>query len=200
MAKIIYDLETSGLNPYHDDIIEIGCKCVGMDESFSCLVQPLSDRMISDEIFKITGISNKMLKKQGIPPIDAMKQFLEFLSRQYLRYESITLISHNGSSFDDIFLKRYHRILQGKGCIEYDKLMNNVYYIDTLPLSRLLIPGRCSYSMKSLCKHYNIVNESEHRAMGDVTALEKIWDELHTILIQKYGTVYSEYIRYLLYC
>ena len=123
MAKIIYDLETSGLNPYHDDIIEIGCKCVGMDESFSCLVQPLSDRMISDEIFKITGISNKMLKKQGIPPIDAMKQFLEFLSRQYIRYENITLISHNGSSFDDIFLKRYHRILQGKGCIEYDKLM-----------------------------------------------------------------------------
>ena len=28
MATVIYDFETSGLNPFHDDIIEIGAKLI----------------------------------------------------------------------------------------------------------------------------------------------------------------------------
>ena len=33
---IILDFETSGLNPYHHDIIEIGAKVLGSDNEFSC--------------------------------------------------------------------------------------------------------------------------------------------------------------------
>ena len=50
MYTLVYDFETSGLNPFHDDVIEIGCKCLETDESFSVLVQPLSNRLICDKI------------------------------------------------------------------------------------------------------------------------------------------------------
>ena len=32
MYTLVYDFETSGLNPFHDDVIEIGCKCLETDE------------------------------------------------------------------------------------------------------------------------------------------------------------------------
>ena len=66
MITLIYDFETSGLNPYHEDVTEIGCKCLETKDSFTCLVQPLSDKMLSDENQAITGITNKMLKKDTI--------------------------------------------------------------------------------------------------------------------------------------
>ena len=39
MVVIIFDLETSGLNPYHDDIIEIGAKVYNTDNSFQKLLK-----------------------------------------------------------------------------------------------------------------------------------------------------------------
>ena len=50
MVVIVFDLETSGLNPYHDDIIEIGAKVLNTDNSFQCLVKPKSRRPISQKI------------------------------------------------------------------------------------------------------------------------------------------------------
>ena len=60
MSTLIYDFETSGLNPYHDDIIEIGCRCLESDEVFTCLVQPLSDRILCDKVIELTGITNEL--------------------------------------------------------------------------------------------------------------------------------------------
>ena len=39
MSTLIYDFETLGLSHYHDDIIEIGCRCLESDVN-TCLVQP----------------------------------------------------------------------------------------------------------------------------------------------------------------
>ena len=50
-------------------------------------------------------------------------------------------------------------------------------YIDTLNLSRRLL-NRQSYKMSSLCKMFNIENTEEHRALGDVLALEQIFNKL----------------------
>ena len=77
MSTLIYDFETSGLNPYHEDIIEIGCRCLESDEVFTCLVQPLSNRILDDKVIELTGITNELLKKEGLVPMDAYKSFFE---------------------------------------------------------------------------------------------------------------------------
>ena len=60
ITKVILDFETSGLNPYHDDIIEIAMKVMDSDNQFTTLVKPKSNECISDEISSLTGITNKM--------------------------------------------------------------------------------------------------------------------------------------------
>ena len=56
ITKVILDFETSGLNPYHDDIIEIAMKVMDTDNQFTTLVKPKSNECISDEISSLTGI------------------------------------------------------------------------------------------------------------------------------------------------
>ena len=43
MSVVFLDFETSGFNPYHDDIIEIAIKLMNNDKSFSTLVHPQSN-------------------------------------------------------------------------------------------------------------------------------------------------------------
>ena len=200
MTTLIFDFETSGLNPYHDDVTEIGCKCLETNDIFTCLVQPLSDRMLSDENQAITGITNKMLKKEGLKPIVAYKNFFDYLLEKYTADPSITMVAHNGRVFDDIFLKRIHRYLQGEGYSVYDEMISNINFIDSLLVSRLLWPGQRSYSMKAMCQLYNITNEAAHRAMGDVNALASIWINLITKVRSNKMETSGSYLRYLTYC
>jgi DNA polymerase III epsilon subunit-like protein len=201
MFTIIYDFETSGLNPYHDDIIEIGCKCIEIDESFTCLVQPLSDRLIDDKITEITGITNQLLKQKGLVPKTAFIQFFEFLQNIFYRLEGdMVVVAHNGQGFDDIFLKRIHRYLLGEEISDYDTMMNHLCFIDSLALCKYLYPSRCSYSMKAMCHLFNIDNISEHRAMGDVDALALLWAELVKKCVSNSLEVSGSNLRYITYC
>ena len=56
MYTLVYDFETSGLNPFHDDVIEIGCKCLETDESFS---------VFKDQDQFIFSLSSKGLGKRS---------------------------------------------------------------------------------------------------------------------------------------
>ncbi len=200
MATVIYDFETTGLNPYHEDVIEIGAKLVGSDVSFTCLVRPYSGNPVSDKITSITGISNDMIMKEGLPSQEAYTQFLNFLNEIYSQYQSLTLVAHNGQGFDDIFLKKMIRILQSEGQFDYGILLTKLCFVDSLGLCRYLHPQRYSHSMKSMCQMYNIQNLSAHRAMGDVNALCEIWTHLMNHIQQKHGDTSGPYLRYLTYC
>ena len=200
MTTLIYDFETSGLNPYHEDITEIGCRCLETDEVFTCLVQPLSNRMLSDKVQGLTGITNEMLKKKGLAPMDAYKSFFEYLHKIYIMNQDITMVAHNGAGFDDIFLKRVHRYIQGEGDSKYDNMMDSIKFVDSLNVSRLLHPERYSHSMKAMCMLYNITNESAHRAMGDVDALTTLWGHLINKIKSNKLETSGIYLRYLTYC
>jgi len=200
MITLLYDFETSGLNPYHEDIIEIGCRCMETDEVFTCLVQPLSNRMLDEKVQELTGITNEMLKKEGIRPLDAYKNFFIFLHNLYLQDNDIIMVAHNGIAFDDIFLRKAHRYLQGEGHLMYDEMMNSIQFVDSLLVSRLIHPERYSHSMNAMCKLYNITNNASHRAMGDVNALTSLWRYLIKNIQSKKHEISGTNLRYLIYC
>ena len=56
--------------------------------------------------------------------------------------------------------------------------MKRIKFIDTLLLAKLYISDKERLSQSKLCSKYNIVNESEHRALGDVIALEILYEHL----------------------
>jgi DNA polymerase III epsilon subunit-like protein len=95
-----FDLETSGTNPYYDDIIEIGLQTSDGKHSFSVLVNPNYE--VSDTITYITGITNDLLKKEGISLREAILAMHAFL-RKHTVGRKLWLVGHNVYGFDRIF-------------------------------------------------------------------------------------------------
>jgi DNA polymerase-3 subunit alpha (Gram-positive type) len=200
MLTLIYDFETSGLNPFHEDITEIGCKCLETGKAFTCLLKPLSDKLLSEKNQEITGITNKLLHEKGLNSVVAYQKFFDFLLSNYTADPDLVMIAHNGLTFDDIFLKRMHRYLQENGHSKYDIMMDNIKFVDSLLLSRLLHPERYSHSMKGMCQLYNVQNKAAHRAMGDVDALSEVWVHLMDRMKRKGMDTSGTNLRHITYC
>ena len=203
MATVIYDFETSGLNVYKEDVIEIGAKCVETDKVYNSLVIPMilakAKQGIPSKITEITGITNDLLKKDGKKTLQAFLEFFNFLQDVYDQYNDITLVAHNGLTFDDLFLKRMLRYVQGEGYTEFDEMFSKIIYIDSLLLSRYIHHNRRGHSMKDMCALYNVTNESAHRAMGDVNALVEIWSHLIKHVKQLHADCSGTHLKYILY-
>ena len=184
IPKIILDFETSGLNPYHDDIIEVAFKVMDSSESHSTLVKPKSNECISDDITRITGITNKMLAKEGKPWKEVYIFINDFLISFQSQSEKIAIISHNGEGFDFIFLRRILNDLRQMNIKTFP--IENIIFVDTLLLAKRLCSGRISYRQSSLCRQYNINATDSHRALNDVLALEQLYIVLTKKLNDKY--------------
>src|SRR5699024_4816683 len=95
---IVLDLETTGLRPKQDKIIEIGAVKVCNDvvvDVFSRLVYP--GIPIKEEVMQLTGISNEMVKHEHTIN-EILPQFLAFA-------QELPLVGHN-IMFDYSFMKR----------------------------------------------------------------------------------------------
>ena len=60
-SLVFYDFETTGLNPYHSNIIEYAF-INDLEDNLVSLVNP--DRKIEEKITKITGIDDSMVKNE----------------------------------------------------------------------------------------------------------------------------------------
>ena len=181
MTILFLDFETSGLNPYHDDIIEIAVKVMNSDNTFSTLVQPKSDECISHKIISITGITNKLLYEKGLKWQKAYQDFNIFLKGiiQNSPNNKLYIVSHNGESFDFIFLKRIFSELNDLNIKPIP--LKNIVFIDSLLFAKKILK-RESYRQETLCKTYNIITKGNHRALNDVIALEQLYFSLCEIL------------------
>lgn len=150
---ICFDLETTGLDPVHDRIIEIAIVKFtfdGMIESFESLIDP--EKMIPQDSIEIHNITNEMVI--GKPKIQ------ELLPDIIKRLSGHIIVGH-GIKFDIDF------ILQA--CKRYDipTRIGSAKYIDTLRLARLYGQSPTN-SLEKLRMHFNIAEEGAHRAMNDV--------------------------------
>ena len=113
-TALFVDVETTGLNPFRDEIIELAMipfrygpdgKIFEILEPFQSLQQPKSD--ISDEITKITGIDASMVEGQQID-WSAVEKTVD---------QADIILAHN-AAFDRKFLERYSDIFRLKpwGC------------------------------------------------------------------------------------
>ena len=95
------DLETTGLNPKQDKMIEIGAVKVVNGEivdTYTTLVKP--GRKLDDVVIQLTGIDDSMLKGELVKePNVAIPELLDFLGDYILLGHSIL--------FDFSFVKRY---------------------------------------------------------------------------------------------
>ncbi|RMG62964.1 MAG: DNA polymerase III subunit epsilon [Bacteroidetes bacterium] len=157
----IIDVETTGGDPRRDRLTEIAIyRYDGTEviDSFTSLVNP--GQPIPEFITRITGIDNDMVR--DAPP------FYEIARRVVEITEGAVFVAHN-VRFDYSFIQKEYRQL---GYTFSRK------QLCTMKLSRKLLPGLPSYSLKNLCLHLGIPNEARHRAWGDATATVKLFEQL----------------------
>lgn len=182
------DFETTGLNPYHDEPIEIGIQKYGApaDAFYNTLIIPTENgvhyKYVPPRIVEITGITDKQITQSGISHDDAI-----FNTFKYIEENSedgpIYIIAHNGLSFDFIFFRKMIHLYSNRdgGAAAgtrsksiKETTTQRIKYLDTVLLARYLLPNE-RVNQPSLCKKYNIKNTDEHRSMGDVLSLMKIY-------------------------
>lgn len=172
---IVYDFETTGFNPYYDDIIEIGA-IDNYGNQFNVLLN--TKLILSNKIVDLTGITNKMLKSKGLKRYLGLQNFLNFINL----YDSkkVYLIAHNNDAFDYLFLKN---------ALQKNNLTQpKCEYIDSYRLSQLVLPEIKYHSLKSLGNYFNIINKNAHRALDDCIVLIKLFEICLTFFKQKFNS------------
>lgn len=163
---VIFDLETTGLSPEEDSVIEISAVKVSdgnIVDEFSTLVNP--GIHIPYAISEVTGITDDMVKES--PDIEcALKDFMSFIG-------DYTLVGHNIIRFDMKFIQRDSQRLFGKQ-------INNKC-IDTLFWARRYLPELDHYSLENLSYHYGISYVGAHRALVDC----KINHQIYQLLLKE---------------
>lgn len=150
---VVFDIETTGLSPIKDKITEIGAVRIKHGKiagKFSELINP--EIPIPENITKLTGITDEMVRdKETIKEI--LPKFLEFVG-------DCPLVAHN-AGFDCGFI----RAKAGELGLN---VSNTV--IDTLQLSRVLLPELKKHKLNLVCEHLGISLENHHRAADDAEA------------------------------
>lgn len=162
---VVLDIETTGLSPKCDQIIEIGAirsKCGTETESICTYVNP--GISIPQRITELTGISNSdVADAPGIE--DTLSDIISFIG------DSV-VIAHN-APFDIAFL-----------CAACKKagIDININYIDTLALARNAFPDAPNHKLSTLIAYLSLEGVQEHRALSDVRYTNQVFCKCLPIL------------------
>ena len=161
---VVYDLETTGLNPKTAEIVEIAAhrlSPIGDEvERYYRLVRPPGGH-IPQSATRIHGVDTETVK--DVPGIEmVLPEFLGFIQDRIL-------IGHNVAEYDNPILARDLR--------RYLKRDLSVPHYDTLATARRLFPRqRCS--MGALAEKFEIEHGRLHSALEDVRVNREIFKEL----------------------
>ncbi|MEE9369712.1 MAG: 3'-5' exonuclease [Pontiella sp.] len=151
MKFIAFDLETTGIKPSEDMIVEVGAVLFDGDRAvkgYGVLVDP--GIPIPPAASAVNGITDDMVR--GKPKIaDVLSEFAEFCG-------DLPLVAHN-APFDYKFLLedvKLHKSASPKGVV-----------LDTLALARKVFPRLPNYKLWTLVRHFNFPSGTFHRAEED---------------------------------
>jgi DNA polymerase-3 subunit epsilon len=166
MREIIFDTETTGLDPYQGDrLVEIGCvelvNGFPSGKTFHAYLNPQRD--VPDQAFQVHGLSTEFLKDKPLFS-DVCEEFLAFVG-------DAPLVAHNAMfdlGFINAELERCKKML-----LQRDRL------VDTLMLARRRYPAGPN-SLDHLCQRFSIdaSRRTKHGALLDAELLAEVYVEL----------------------
>ena len=165
-AWVAIDLETTGLDPSSDRIIEFGALRVEngtVTGRFSQLVQ--CGVRLPASVRELTGISDGMLAEEGIPEKEALARFLQFIGRD-------PLVGYN-LPFDMEFLRA--------ACARYGGTLPANRCTDLLQIARRRVFGLSSYKLPALAAYFSLSVVAAHRALADCELLVQVYLKLNEL-------------------
>ncbi|MBU0981767.1 3'-5' exonuclease [Patescibacteria group bacterium] len=164
---IIVDLETTGLVPSLDKIIEIAAvKVVNgqIVEEWDSLVNP--GVYVPEEVSNFTGITTEMVA--GAPSFLELKdKYFDFMGEKGI------FVAHN-VDFDREFIMSH---LPEDGRENMD-----LPYLCTIQLARHVHPNLSKYNLGDLAKTFNVELPQAHRALNDAKATAELFIKFMNVL------------------
>lgn len=160
---VVFDLETTGVSPYNDEVIEISAvkaRKGKVVEEFSQLVNP--KRTIPFAASRVNNITDDMVS--DAPFFDeVLRNFLKFVGED-------VLVGHNIQSFDMKFIYR--------DCERYFHQLITNDYVDTLILAKRCFPEWRHRRLGDLADYYGISTQGAHRALADCRMNQRVFELL----------------------
>lgn len=164
---LVFDFETTGLYAYTDQIIEIGALLIEREGLFetekelSILLQ--ADKKLPDVIKNITGITDEMLLRDGVPQEVGFRELFNLIDQD-------TLLCAYNIQFDLSFLlhyiKKYHKVTY---TFKQDILDVMALFKDRHPF-----PHKLDQAVKT----YQVDIPNTHRALDDVKATYEVMKKM----------------------
>jgi DNA polymerase III epsilon subunit family exonuclease len=173
---VAFDLETTGLSPVKDEIIEIGAVKFSFHKvgermeilekgTFQSLVKP--DRHIPEEATRVNHITDAMVQDAPVAK-DVLPNFLRFCGQSSL------LVAHNGHAFDAPFLR--------EACKKAGIATPRLPVMDSLKISRNLMRESASHKLSDIAGRMVASGEIRirleqgelHRALYDCQVLAQV--------------------------
>jgi DNA polymerase-3 subunit epsilon len=180
MREIVFDTETTGVMPVHDDptvcdrIVEIGCvEIFNLERTgreFHAYLDP--ERHVSEEVVRVHGLTREFLQANGKKFAEIVEDFIAFVG-------DAPLVAHN-ANFDAGFLNaELARLKRTPAPAEK--------FVDTLQIARKRFPG-ASCSLDALAKRFQLDRNGfdlasrkgagGHGALVDARILAEVYLEL----------------------
>ncbi len=166
------DIETTGFSAVYDEIIEISAyKYINNQKyEYSTLVKLKDEKMLTNKISDLTGITLRMLKDDGKCIDEALKELVAFI-------DDGIIVAHN-ATFDVHFLEYKFKYYLG--------IEKHYSFIDTLNFSRsVLNDGKMKkFALNNVCKKLKVELTEHHRAIYDAKACLDICYKLFEMIGQ----------------
>jgi ATP-dependent DNA helicase DinG len=175
MTSIVaLDIETTGLDPQADAILEIGARRFDghrVEDEWTSLINP--GRHIPEFISGLTGITDEMVRQA--PKIrDVLDELAAFIGDS-------PILGHN-IQFDLSFFKK-HRLFE----------LNE--RIDTYELAAVLMPSASRYNLGALGQQLGILLPATHRALDDARVTHVAFEKLYEMARELPADLLAEIVR-----
>jgi DNA polymerase-3 subunit epsilon/ATP-dependent DNA helicase DinG len=160
---VALDIETTGLDPQRDAIIEIGMVRFNgrrVEAEYSQLINP--GRPIPAMISQLTGITNEMVR--NAPPIKAVLQEVSDFAG------NAPVVGHN-VQFDLSFMRRQNILRLNPS-------------VDTYELAAIALPSNSRYNLGTLGQTLGILIPNSHRALDDAKLAHAVLQSLYQKLLE----------------
>jgi DNA polymerase-3 subunit epsilon/ATP-dependent DNA helicase DinG len=175
MTSIVsLDIETTGLDPQADAIIEIGAVRFNgsrIEDEFSTLINP--GRHIPEFITRLTEINDEMVR-QAPRLHDILDELASFIG-------DAPILGHN-VQFDLSFFRKY-------------KVFDLSQSIDTYEMAAVLLPSASHYNLKSLAQALGIPAGIWHRGLEDAKTAQAVFQKLYARAMELPLDLLAEIVR-----
>ena len=159
-SYVVVDIETTGLSPSGDRIIEVAAVRVengAAVQTFQSLINPQFE--INGFISELTGITNEMLSNAPLAE-EILPAFAGFVGNG-------VVVAHN-ANFDVNFI--YDNCIRVLGSF----FVND--FVDTMRVSRRMFRQHARHTLSDLTKRFGVRGGVEHRALSDAMMTRECYE------------------------